>query len=86
MDYFALGRNNQMVDRLLAELNIESGIITTPPERAQRAAQHLMDAGLISILNFAPARIKVPERVHVEYVDFFHHLYALAFNHTQARY
>ena len=23
MDYFALGRNNQMVDRLLAELNIE---------------------------------------------------------------
>ena len=45
-----------------------------------------MDAGLTSILNFAPARIKVPERVHVEYVDFFHHLYALAFNHTQARY
>ena len=71
---------------MVAELNIEIGIITTPPERAQRAAQHLMDAGLISILNFAPARIKVPERVHVEYVDFFHHLYALAFNHTQARY
>lgn len=71
---------------MVADLGIEIGIITTPPERAQRAAQHLMDAGLTSILNFTTARIKVPERVHVEYVDFFHHLYALAFNHTQARY
>ena len=67
---------------MVAEQNIEIGIITTPPERAQRAAQHLMDAGITSILNFAPARIKTPDHVHVEYVDFFHHLYALAFDHT----
>ena len=57
-------------------------VMSTPPERAQRAAQHLMDAGITSILNFAPARIKTPDHVHVEYVDFFHHLYALAFDHT----
>ena len=38
---------------MVAEQNIEIGIITTPPERAQRAAQHLMDAGITSILNFA---------------------------------
>lgn len=70
---------------MVDDLNIEIGIITTPPERAQRAAQHLMDAGISSILNFAPARIKVPERVNVEYVDFFHHLYSLAFNHPHTR-
>ena len=70
---------------MVSDLNIEIGIITTPPERAQRAAQHLMDAGITSILNFAPARIKVPERINVEYVDFFHHLYALAFNHPMTR-
>lgn len=67
----------------VSELGIEMGIITTPPERAQRAAQHLVDAGITSILNFAPARIKVPEHVNVEYVDFFHHLYLLAFDKTQ---
>ncbi len=66
-----------------AELGIEIGVITTPPERAQRAAQHVVDAGITSILNFAPARVKVPENVRVEYVDFFHHLYALAFGNTQ---
>ena len=70
---------------MVTDLNIEIGIITTPPERAQRAAQHLMDAGITSILNFAPSRIKVPDRINVGYVDFFHHLYALAFNHPQTR-
>ncbi len=59
-------------------LDAEIGIITTSPERAQRAAQHLLDAGITSILNFASARLKVPEHVHVEYVDFLHHLYNLA--------
>ncbi len=70
---------------MVTDLNIEIGIITTPPERAQRAAQHLMDAGITSILNFVPSRIKVPDRINVEYVDFFHHLYTLAFNHPQTR-
>ena len=62
------------------ELHMKMGIITTPPERAQRAANHLINAGIRGILNFAPARIKVPDGVYVEYVDFFHHLYSLAFN------
>ncbi|MBD5607931.1 MAG: redox-sensing transcriptional repressor Rex [Desulfovibrio sp.] len=57
----------------------EIAIIATPPERAQRAAGHVVEAGIKSILNFAPARIKTPSDVHVEYVDFFHHLYSLAF-------
>ncbi len=65
------------------ELGLEMGIITTPPERAQRAAQHLLDAGITSILNFAPARISAPPNARIEYVDFFNHLYALAFNTSQ---
>ncbi|WP_431830569.1 redox-sensing transcriptional repressor Rex [Desulfobaculum bizertense] len=65
-----------------ADLGIELGVITTPPERAQRACNYLVDAGIKGILNFAPARIEVPEGVTVEYVDFFHHFYAVAFNVT----
>ena len=62
-----------------AENGVEIGIVATPPERAQRAAQHIVDAGITAILNFAPAIIKTPDSVNVENVDFFHHLYALAF-------
>ncbi|MBQ7618118.1 MAG: redox-sensing transcriptional repressor Rex [Desulfovibrio sp.] len=63
--------------------NIEIGIITTPPERAQRAADHLVKAGLRAILNFAPARIKVPHNIQVEYADFFKNMYNIVFNLTQ---
>lgn len=69
---------------IATELNLEMGIITTPPTRAQRACDHLLDAGIISILNFAPARLTVPPNVHVEYVDFFHHLYGLAFDNISS--
>ncbi len=64
------------------DLNAEIGIITTPPERAQRAANYLIEAGIKGILNYAPARIHVPDDTFVEYVDFFHYLYALSFNLT----
>lgn len=70
---------------LVRENNIEIGLITTPAQRAQRACNHLVNAGITSILNFAPARVKAPENVDVEYVDFFHHLYSLAFNHNSHR-
>jgi redox-sensing transcriptional repressor len=65
-----------------SDLDIEIGLITTPPERAQRAANYLIEAGIKGIVNFAPAQISAPEGVHVEYVDFFHHLYNVAFNIT----
>ncbi len=61
-------------------LNIEIGIITTPAERAQRAATQLVEAGIKGILNFAPARISVPDHVFVEYVDFFHQIFSLTFH------
>ena len=67
------------------ELNIEIGIITTPPERAQRAASQLVEAGIKGILNYSAARISVPDTVFVEYVDFFHQIYSLTFNISHRR-
>jgi len=65
------------------ELRVEIGIITTPPERAQRAVNYLLEAGIKGIVNFAPARISAPPNVAVEYVDFINHLFSIAFNITQ---
>lgn len=69
---------------MAGDLGLEMGIITTPAERAQRAANNLFNAGIFSILNFAPARISAPRHAHIEYVDFFHHLYSLAFDAKKA--
>jgi len=65
------------------DMNVEIGIITTPPERAQRAANYLIEGGIKGIVNFAPSRITTPEHISVEYVDFIHHMFSVAFNITQ---
>ncbi len=61
------------------ELNIQIGIITTPPNRAQRAANHIVEAGIKAILNFSPTRISVPDDVIVDYVEFSRYLIYLSF-------
>ena len=76
-----------MCTRRMAEVlvgkNVQIGILTTPPERAQRAANYLVEAGVRGILNYASVHIFTPEDVFVENVDFFNHLYALSFNISQ---
>ena len=67
------------------ELHLEIGFITTPPERAQRAADYLVAAGIKGINSFAPTRLEVPEDVAVEYVDFVHNLFSLSLNITLNR-
>ena len=67
------------------ELNIEIAILTTPPDRAQRAANHIVEAGIKAIVNFAPARILVPKDVIVDYVDFSTNLIYLSFNLAKTR-
>ena len=52
------------------ELNIEIGVITTPPSVAQYIAELFLDASVNAILNFSPTQIHVPECCHVENIDF----------------
>lgn len=87
-DPFKIGENiygleifcTKTLEEKVKENNIEIGIIATPPERAQRATNQLVDAGIKGIINFSSTRITAPEHVFVEYVDFFHQIYILTFN------
>lgn len=45
------------------------GVIATPASAAQQVAEAMVEAGIHSILNFAPAAIVVPESVSVRKVD-----------------
>ena len=64
---------------LVAELDIAIGVITTPAGAAQEVAGRLVDAGVRSVLNFAPAMITVPPSVSVRKVDLAVELQILAF-------
>ncbi|MCX8022819.1 MAG: redox-sensing transcriptional repressor Rex [Syntrophorhabdaceae bacterium] len=54
------------IDRLkevIEARKIEIGIITTPPQEAQKVADLLVEANIRGILNFSPAPIRTPEPV-----------------------
>ena len=55
------------------------GIISVPGEAAQDAADRLIEAGVLGLLNFAPVRLEVGDRASVASVDFSSRLERLAF-------
>jgi redox-sensing transcriptional repressor len=65
--------------RLVADLGISIGIIATPATVAQAVAERMVDAGIGSILNFAPTVINVPEEISVRKVDLAVELQILSF-------
>jgi redox-sensing transcriptional repressor len=65
--------------RLVRELDVAIGVIATPAAAAQEVADRLVDAGVRSILNFAPTTIAVPAGVSVRKVDLAVELQILAF-------
>jgi redox-sensing transcriptional repressor len=65
---------------VVAERAIAIGVIATPAEAAQTVADRLVEAGITSILNFAPALVQVPEGVDVRKVDLSVELQILAYH------
>jgi len=58
---------------------IEIGIITTPASAAQETAELMVRSGLRGILNFAPRKLFVPERVNLRNVNLAIELESLSF-------
>jgi len=67
---------------IVADRHIEIGILTVPAPAAQGIVERLADAGVTSILNFAPTVVHPPEGVTVRRVDIAVSLGILAFYKT----
>jgi redox-sensing transcriptional repressor len=65
--------------QLVAERGIAIGIVATPAAVAQDVADRLIDAGVTSILNFAPAVVTVPPGASLRKVDLALELQILSF-------
>ncbi|HLT70421.1 MAG TPA: redox-sensing transcriptional repressor Rex [Acidimicrobiales bacterium] len=64
---------------IVAEEDIAIGIIATPASAAQEVADRMIDAGIRSILNFAPTILTVPPDVSLRKVDLAVELQILSF-------
>lgn len=54
---------------VLAEAKVDVGVIAVPDEAAQHVADLLVAAGVRSLINLAPVRLRVPRNVFVDDVD-----------------
>jgi redox-sensing transcriptional repressor len=64
---------------IVAAEHVAIGVIATPPHVAQDVADRLVEAGVTSILNFAPTVITVPPHVALRKVDLSIELQILSF-------
>lgn len=65
---------------LVVDHGLAIGVIATPSAGAQEACDDLVEAGVRSVLNFAPAVLSVPDGVVVRTVDLSTELQILAFH------
>jgi redox-sensing transcriptional repressor len=59
-------------------LGVQLGIITTPPQAAQRVADLMVEGGIRAIWNFAPVHVRVPRHVVLQNEDLCHSLASLS--------
>jgi redox-sensing transcriptional repressor len=72
-------RHVDEIPAIVAEQDIAIGLICTPAQAAQDVADRMVQSGIRSILNFAPAIISVPAGVSLRKVDLSIELQILAF-------
>jgi len=64
---------------IVTQRQVEIGIITSPASAAQSVCDQMVDAGLRTILNFAPVRVRAKEGVLAKTVDLKVYLEELSF-------
>ncbi|GBL17264.1 redox-sensing transcriptional repressor Rex [Chloroflexota bacterium] len=60
------------VDRMAKEVKargVQVAMLCVPGQHAQSVTNTLVDAGVRSILNYAPVNLSVPAAVRVQYID-----------------
>ena len=72
-------RSMTELPKLVKERDIKLAILAVPASAAQQVADTIIEAGVVGILNFAPLRLDVHDKVSVTSVDFSIALEQLAF-------
>jgi redox-sensing transcriptional repressor len=63
----------------IEENRIRIAMLAVPASQAQNVADQLVKAGVKSILCYAPTAIKVPDDVHIQYIDPVLHLQRMTY-------
>jgi redox-sensing transcriptional repressor len=75
---FTIHSIGEMVSSL-KEANVQIAMLSVPVEHAQAVTNLLVEAGVKSILNYAPINLSVPQGVNVQYIDPVLHLQKMTY-------
>ena len=75
----------EKLDRVVRETGVEIGVIAVKPDWAQMAADRLVKADVLGIMNFAPVQLQCPPHVFVENIDYSLKLDVLTYRLTAAK-
>jgi len=78
IDNFTVEDSEKMVERLKSA-GIKIAMLTVPAQAAQSVADKLLQAGVKSILNYAPISLNVPNTAKVQYIDPSIHLQRMTY-------
>jgi redox-sensing transcriptional repressor len=78
IDGFVIEDAASMVEKIRSA-GIKMAMLTVPAPVAQEVAEKLLQAGVKSILNYAPIHLVVPEGVRVQHIDPAIHLQRMTF-------
>jgi len=59
----------ESLEEVVSSRKVRTAVITVPAASAQAVAEALARAGVTGLLNFAPVRLRVPAKVHVDDMD-----------------
>ena len=65
--------------KLIRDAGVQIAMLSVPVDHAQQVTNSLVEAGVKSILNYAPINISVPANVHVQYIDPVLHLQRMTY-------
>lgn len=69
-----------LIGSTLMEYGIDTAVIATSGDQAQRAADELVNGGVKAILNLTPALISVPNGITVRHIDIVSELLLLSYS------
>lgn len=72
------------LESILAERDVDIAVVATPAQVAQDVVTRAVEAGVTSILNFAPTLVSAPQGVTVRQVDLASELQILSFHLAQS--
>jgi redox-sensing transcriptional repressor len=75
---FTINNISELVP-MIRSAGVQVAMLSVPMDQAQSVTNLLVEAGIRSILNYAPINIVVPNHVHVQYIDPVLHLQRMTY-------